>query len=129
MAPAWSPDGKWIAYLAEPRYMEGDIRIVAADGRSPATAITSGIGAQRVQWFGQDGRSLMVVALWGGSRLEARVIDREGRPVSSAPHAVDLGENLELPDFELSRDGRWMIFARDERQGDLLLLDTRFPRR
>jgi hypothetical protein len=42
---------------------------------------------------------------------------------------LGLGEDLALPDFDLSRDGRWMVFARDERQGDIVLLDTRSTRR
>jgi Tol biopolymer transport system component len=65
-APAWSPDGKWIAYISEPRYMEGDVMVVGADRPTPPVAIVKGAAAQRVKWYGADGRALMVVGLWGG---------------------------------------------------------------
>ncbi len=128
-APAWSPDGTRIAYVAEPRELEGDVFLVPADRSAPPVPVTIGAGALRVQWYGQDGRMLVVVGRWGGAALEARLVDIAGRAVKPFSPPVIMGENTDIPDLAVSADGRWLAFARDDRQGNLYLLDRRTTRR
>jgi dipeptidyl aminopeptidase/acylaminoacyl peptidase len=89
LTPAWSPDGRWIAYL---RRDQGITQVWRArsDGGGAKPATRSPVDVEAVAWTG-DGRAIVYVALPGRAEAQRR-IDQEGRAgwiydKRFAPHA------------------------------------------
>jgi Tol biopolymer transport system component len=124
IAPVWSPDGKQIAYVATPPNGESDVWIAAFGGRTPPRQVTHGVSAQRVLWETTTGK-LLVSAWWSPLRLAVRRVDPASGRADDLEPPVLLGRNRSLMDFDVSRDGRTLIFARDESRGDVWVLNAR----
>lgn len=110
--PAWSPDGKWIAFS-----MRGDIWKVAADG-GEAIAITSGPNYYFEPAWSPDGRRIALSMDVSGN-LEIGVVDADGgtvERVASNPR-VDLEPTWSRDGkalyFTSARLGGWRIFRHD----------------
>ncbi len=110
--PAWSPDGRWIAFS-----MRGDIWKVAAEG-GEAIALTAGPNYHFEPAWSPDGRRIALSMDVSGN-LEIGIVDANGgrvQQVSSHPR-VDLqpawardGNSLY---FASARSGGWRIFRHD----------------
>jgi TolB protein len=99
LSPAWSPDGKWIAFS-----MRGDIFRIPADG-GEAIAITSGPAYHFEPAWSPDGTRVAFAYVTSGN-LEIGITSADGGPVetvSSHPR-VDI-----QPAW--SRDGKSVYFA------------------
>ena len=120
-APAWSPDGTAIAFIGETSEEGLDAWVVPADGVSAARRVTRRAGAERVRWDRSTGH-LIVTGMWGSTKITPRrfrVVDgTEGEPIS------DVLLTRSFPDFDVSADGNWLAFNREERRGDLWLLEA-----
>jgi eukaryotic-like serine/threonine-protein kinase len=81
--PAYSPDGKWIAF-----YTGSRLRKVPADGGAPVTIDDSVPGIQGLAWLGPDslvfvrGASLWAIAADGGPMVR---LNRDSLPEASNP--------------------------------------------
>ena len=112
--PAWSPDGRWIAFS-----MRGDIWKVPAEG-GVATALTSGPHYHFEPAWSPDGRRIALSMDVGGN-LEIGVVDANGGAVERvASHpAVDLqpawGRDGNTLYFASARNRGWRIFRHDLR--------------
>jgi TolB protein len=113
-APAWSPDGTWLAYVlssGRDRGYDNDIWVMRADGsgRARLTA-TTGVSESGPAWS-PDGRRL---AFWSGApgrygRIEVMRADGSRR------HAVTTGDRDGTPAW--SPDGTRIAFTRETTAG------------
>jgi Tol biopolymer transport system component len=100
MDPAWSPDGRWLAFS-----MRGDIWRMPAGG-GEATALTAGPPYHFEPAWSPDGRSIALTLDAGDGNLDIAIISVDGGParrIASHP-AVDI-EPLWAP------DGRGLVFV------------------
>jgi Tol biopolymer transport system component len=123
-APAWSPDGDSVAYITQTVDRDWIVKIARADGQGEPVPVTSTRGAQRVHWDKRSGL-LFVSGLFGKPLLSLLKVD----PADSRASPVDLkivfGENADLIDFDLSDDGRLLLFSRNvTRTGDIWVLEA-----
>ena len=110
--PAWSPDGKWIAFS-----MRGDIWKIPAEG-GQAIALTSGPNYYFEPAWSPDGRRIALSIDVAGN-LEIGIIDASGGAVeriASNPR-VDLEPTWSRDGkalyFASARNGGWRIFRHD----------------
>jgi len=110
--PAWSPDGRWIAFS-----MRGDIWKVPADG-GEAIALTSGPNDYFEPAWSPDGKRIALTMDVRGN-LEIGIVGADGgavQTVSSNPQ-VDLqptwGRDGNTLYFASARNGGWRIFRHD----------------
>jgi Tol biopolymer transport system component/serine/threonine protein kinase len=119
-APAWSPDGTLVAYVGceEDAY---DVWSVPSDGSGAERRITNGLGALRVRWRGSM-QELLVSAPSERGRTElwsVRVEDGSAQPVVPP---IEFGSKYTTGLFDVSIDGRLVLWAREEVSGDVCVL-------
>jgi len=102
ISPAWSPDGKWIAYLSDATG-EYEVYVRPQDGSGEARRLT------------RDGRSWRFQPLWspdstriafGDRDRRLLILDVEGGKLTE----VDRGEYGDLTHYSWSPDSRWLVY-------------------
>ncbi len=104
MAPAWSPDGKSIAYLSDATG-EYEIYLRAQDGSGEPRRLTRDGGVWRFppQWS-PDGKKLAF-----GDRLQRlRILDVASGDITE----VDRGTQEDLATYSWSPDSRWLVYEK-----------------
>jgi Tol biopolymer transport system component len=104
MAPCFSPDGKWLAFLRAVSSGIGDVWIAPVAGGEPRRVTTDNRSILAMTW-GPDGHSIV----FSSNRMRNHALWRI--PVSGGtPSRVPMvSENASDPAF--SRDGRRMVYA------------------
>jgi eukaryotic-like serine/threonine-protein kinase len=104
MAPCFSPDGKWLAFLRAVSSGVGDVWVAPVAGGEPRRVTTDNRSILAMTW-GPDGRSIV----FSSNRMRNHALWRI--PVSGGnPTRVPMvSENASEPAF--SRDGRRMVYA------------------
>jgi len=102
--PAWSPDGKWIAYLSD-RSGEYEIHVLGADGRTPDRQVTKGATTYRYQpRWSPDSKKLVFSdktgTIWWCDVESGRLT------------RVDKGNHAEIFDYTWSGDSRWIAYSK-----------------
>jgi TolB protein len=122
-APMWSPDGESIAFIG----MQGnalEVWVVDADGDSPARQITNGANALRVRWDRSTG-TILASGTWGGDRYTLREIDPAGGEPAAPDKPIVFGANPARAGFDLSSDGRFIVFCQEEISGNIWILESK----
>jgi tricorn protease len=99
---AWSPDGKWIAYISD-RTGEDEIYIAPQDGLGKEQQITSGHkGFMFAPQWAPDSRKLA----WADQKLDLWWIDI----IDKKPVHVDHDDYGEITNYNWSPDSKWLAY-------------------
>jgi eukaryotic-like serine/threonine-protein kinase len=121
--PAWSPDGLWLAYTVDAVGKPSEVAVMPADGRLAPRVITSGADALRVIWRQPD--VLWVAGTWGDSQYALRAFNADGTKAAVLPRAMPLGSDYNVGLFDVSPDGRRVVFSRKfAPSGNLYLIEA-----
>jgi len=101
--PAWSPDGKWVAYLSD-QGGEYEIWVIGSDGKTPARQVTKGGGTFRyAPHWSPDSKKLAfsdkTMTLWWCDVATGKL------------SKVDKSEWGEIQDFRWAPDSRWIAYS------------------
>lgn len=112
--PAWSPDGKWIAFFDDSTG-EYELMVMAADGSGEKRRLTTDAGPFKISiWWSPDSKWIAFADKTGTLRLvnaesaEVKVVDREPRAGNPVP--------------SFSSDSAWIAYSRadDDNEHDSL---------
>jgi Tol biopolymer transport system component len=107
--PAWSPDGKRIAFVRGPNQLGGDLHIIQADGQEVAlpkpVTVRGTYNFQKLE-FSPDGNRLLGVYRAGGKDLGLGWYDLKTGDV----RALDVPLSL-WTRYGLSPDGKWIAYT------------------
>lgn len=122
-APVWSPDGEWIAFIGRSPGGEREVWLTRSDHGAAPTRVTTGAGAGRVRWDPtSDG--LLVSGFWNQPSISLRRVSRDGRSIAGFEPPVTFGTNPVYVHFDVSRDGRLLVFAKHRSRGDVWVMDS-----
>ena len=121
-APVWSPDGDRIAFIG--RHLEQDeVWLVDLAAQSPPRQLSSGAAAVRARWDA-DSCHLLVCGTWGGEEMSLRRLSPDGGDVFPLDPPVSFGAHLRALHFDISHDGRTLVYTRAVRRGNLWVLEA-----
>src|SRR5271157_4574172 len=112
---AWSPDGKWIAYLSD-RTGEDELYIIPQDGSGAEVRITS------------DGKMHRLPAVWSPDSKKLLFADKDTRLFyvdidEKKPAQIDKGKYADLTDYNWAPDSKWVVYAKTaENQNQVIYL-------
>jgi Tol biopolymer transport system component len=121
--PAWSPDGRRLAYIRK-EGVSSEAWVIPVDGGTPPRRVTSGAGA-RCARFEPAGRALLVGGSWGGRSVTVMRVPVEGGRPEPLPHPIQLGDTSAPILFNLSPDGRWVVFDERASRGHVWVLEAK----
>ncbi len=107
--PAWSPDGKWIAYLSDATG-EYEIWVAGSDGKAPPRQVTKG------------GDTFRFALLWAPDSKKLAFSDKTRTlwwcdVESGRLTKVDKDENNEIHDYTWSSDSKWLAYSKADDAG------------
>jgi Tol biopolymer transport system component len=120
--PTWSPQGGFIVYAGEQVGPTFDLAAVTADGRMhamPPIRLPRGAG-RTVFYPGTDAAPRLLVRKGDLQATEFWVIDLATGKDRQLTH---FGSEYQLGDFDLSSDGRELLFDRVREESDVVLID------
>jgi tricorn protease len=124
-APAFSPDGKWIAYFSDATG-DYDIYMRKPDGTGEEVRVTKGIGHYpfRMSWS-PDSKKLAFY----DETFHLYYVDIDKKQVET----VDVDPWSDLQDYSWSSDGKWIAYSKNGDNGNSSIyfysLDEKKPRR
>lgn len=117
-SPAWSPDGKWIAFLSDLNG-EYEIYIQKQDGSEPRIQVTTGADTYKfnIKWS-PDSKKI----IWNDRKMRLQYIDIDTREVV----LVDQSELWEYSSADWSPDSRWIAYTNTlpYSMSNIILFDT-----
>jgi len=107
--PAWSPDGRWIAYMSD-QSGEDEVWLVAQDGSAAPQQLTTGGSAQR---YGPQWSSDSKKIVFGDKNGRVCVIDVATKKMQMIVDAP----NGQILDYTFSPKGNFVAYSMQERSG------------
>jgi tricorn protease len=103
---AWSPDGRWIAYLSD-RSGEDELYLMPQDGMGKEVRITT------------DGTMFRLPPVWSPDSKKLAYADKSLRLFyvdidDKKPVLIDQGKYADLTDYSWSPDSKWVVYAKAE---------------
>lgn len=117
ISPVWSPDGSEVAFISS----VGDrpeIWSVPSDGGSPARRLTDGVDATRIRWDASTGM-ILAAATCGEKRRSLWAVSPETGEAELFNPPVVFGTERAIGLFDLSQEGRLLVFERENLTGDI----------
>ncbi len=122
--PAWSPDGKSVAYWSD-RSGEYELTIKSADGSGEEQKLTSlGPGFRYRPYWSPDSKKIAFV----DQAMNIQIFDRDSKQVKKVDKGLWMFQgNLDTFRVSWSSDSRWMTYSRgiDNRNDAIFLYDTK----
>ncbi len=105
-SPAWSPDGKSIAYISDASGTD-EVWSVAQDGSSAAVQLTSGGGTYKfdLSWS-PDSKFI----LFSDRAMRLNLLNVATKAIT----VVDRAESWDIRNFSWSPDSKWITYSRNE---------------
>jgi Tol biopolymer transport system component len=116
-APVWSHDGASIAYIGTADG-DADVYLVPSDGGAPPRRITRSAGAMMVRWDGVTG-SLFVSGTWKEDTYSLRRVTLGKKAAAAIDPPVVFGSLTALATFDVSFDGRLVVYGRENDVGNV----------
>jgi Tol biopolymer transport system component len=117
--PIWSPDGRFVAYSGPDVGATFPVKAATADGKPfPMRALTLPRGARRLG-FMPDRRGLVVLR----GEIERKnfwLVDLES---GSERRLTNFGPDFIIKDFDISPDGREIVFDRFQENSEVVLIE------
>ena len=126
--PAWSPDGKWIAYFSD-RTGEYELTLRPADGKGTEQVQTQfGAGFRYSPQWSPDAKKIVFID--SAMRIHLHDVATKETSVIDKAQSYYHGE-LERFRVMWSADSRWLAYARDQEndQNAIVLYDTQEKKR
>ncbi|HTS10614.1 MAG TPA: PDZ domain-containing protein [Candidatus Limnocylindrales bacterium] len=110
---AWSPDGKWVAYLSD-RTGEEEIYLAPQDGMGKEVRVTTDGTMHRLQpTWSPDSKKL----LFADKSVRLFYVDIDEKK----PVLIDQGHYSDLTDYNWSPDSKWVAYAKSSANGNQVI--------
>jgi serine/threonine protein kinase/Tol biopolymer transport system component len=117
--PVWSPSGRFLIYSGADVGTTFALKAVGADGSPyPLPELVLSRGARRVAFLGGDGALVMLKGDISYKELWVRDL-KTGRE----RQLTALGRGFTIGDFDISPDGRELLFDRSRDESDVVLIE------
>ncbi|MCK4408546.1 MAG: PD40 domain-containing protein, partial [Candidatus Eisenbacteria sp.] len=117
ISPVWSPDGSKIAFVS---YVDGrsEVWVIPSDGETRARSLTDGVDATLIRWDAATG-TILAAATCGEERRSLWVVSPETGAAGLFEPTVVFGTERASGRFDLSEEGRLLVFSRESLSGDI----------
>jgi eukaryotic-like serine/threonine-protein kinase len=120
MAPVWMSNGEKLAFV-DSKFGQGEVWLARADGSVPPTQLTVGAHAKRVKWDDASETLLVSAARDKQNTALFRVRMESGILEPISPAIVFGGLEAEGV-FDISRNGKWLVFIQEKNIGEIWML-------
>jgi Tol biopolymer transport system component len=121
--PAWAPDGSFVVYSGPDIGTTFAVKAVTAEARAhPFPALTLTRGARHLAFL-RGGRALVLLR----GEIQHKNLWLIDRQTGAERQLTKLAPDFDIRDFDISMDGREVVFERVQERSDVALLDLPRP--